>query len=47
MVREHVSETDINARDDSSDPFAQIEYSMINEILGTLDPHSNFVASGG
>ena len=40
MVREHVSETDINARDDSSDPFAQIEYSMINGILGTLDPHS-------
>lgn len=41
VLASHLSETDI-PMDDSEigSPYAQIEYAMINGMLGTLDPHS-------
>lgn len=37
---EHLAPEDIPVSDPSIDPFAEIEYTMINGMLSTLDPHS-------
>jgi len=38
ILSEHISEEDIPKADDN--PFAQLEYTLINGMLSTLDPHS-------
>lgn len=42
LVAEHVNPSDIPV-DDGKDPWATVEYAMINGMLGTLDPHSRML----
>ncbi len=41
LLQEHLQDGDIgDVPDGIEDPFAEIEYAMVNGMLGTLDPHS-------
>jgi carboxyl-terminal processing protease len=42
LVAEHVRERDIRV-DEGIDPWASVEYAMINGMLSTLDPHSRLL----
>ncbi len=42
LLKTHLDEDDVlvDGKEPSAEPFADIEYALINGILGTLDPHS-------
>ena len=40
LLAEHLSTEDLPQRDDEREPLAHIEYTIINGMLSTLDPHS-------
>lgn len=40
LLAEHLDERDIPNHDDLPQPFALVEYALINGMLSTLDPHS-------
>jgi carboxyl-terminal processing protease len=40
LMKEHMTQEDIPLARPSPQPFAHVEYALINGMLGTLDPHS-------
>lgn len=43
LLKAHLKPTDIPGVEDGNDPFAEVEYALIQGALSTLDPHSIFL----